>query len=210
MTVIMENHCKQHVCLAEGKSIKTGHILTLKNGMTLQAGMFRLSITINDQDEDVCPTNFPGTDAELPELDDIILHGGQYIPWVESESHQDDILKRLAYEYKHFLLWGSSNQDLYDVDGKDENFLPERDVFLDGITERVKDKTIPECIFNDENLINIILDDLMSVAQEENMDDSPPDLLTALAPENMERIDTHPLPELLYRELYKLGLESPL
>ncbi|OON40178.1 hypothetical protein BTJ39_09790 [Izhakiella australiensis] len=208
--LMMKNHCHEHVCLINGHIQRPDNVITLQSGVMVQAGTFRLSVTMPDEDKPILSPDIIGDHKDLPELDEFLSHGGHYIPWDESAAHQDDVLKKLAYEYKYFLLWGRNSQEDYENEEKDENYLPERDEFLDSVTDSVKDKTITECIFDNEHLINRVIDEIMSINQPEEPEEQPPDLLTALAPDNMSRIEKHSMPELLYRELYKLGLDSHL
>ncbi|CAA9996552.1 unnamed protein product, partial [Nesidiocoris tenuis] len=131
----MNNHCHEHVCLVNGHAQRPDDVTTLQSGITIQAGVFRLGVIMSDEDDTILSQDIIGDHEKLPELDDVISHGGHFIPWVESETHQDDVLKNLAYEYKHFLLWGHNIQRNYENEEKDENYLPERDEFLDGVTD---------------------------------------------------------------------------
>ncbi len=56
--------------------------------------------------------------TDLPEIEDILSHGGHYISYFDAvdetqsyDQQEPDILKRLEVEYKRFLLWGEQSRE---------------------------------------------------------------------------------------------------
>lgn len=202
---------QEYQCLIDGCPLQTNTTKTLRLGMIVQAGQYRFSI-------------LPATDniieevdnSSIPSLDELLMHGGFYTPWLAYEQQPNiqelgnDILKHLSREYRRYLLWGDQPQHFITQDSQEHNRLPERDNYLDNILESVKGKTISECIFDETTMIDRVLNELMTFDIEAVSEEELPDLLTAVAPENLSRIQRKDVSELMYRELYKLGLESHL
>ncbi|WP_431224282.1 TagK domain-containing protein [Serratia sp. L9] len=203
---VMEYHSNEYICSINGQRLQPGARTPLRYGTVIQAGHFCLKVIANDTGA------LPDEQNEWPELDSLLTHGGHFTPWQDTvmEGAQDDVLKRLSFEYKRFLLWGDQSREFLQQEDQQENLLPARDSFLDNVIETVKDKTMVECIFDEGSLIERVLEELMAFNQPEINEDEQPDLLTMLAPEHLARIERRTVSELLYRELYKLGLDSHL
>lgn len=213
---VMEYHSSEYICAINGQRLQPGACTPLRYGMVIQAGHFCLAVTPSASSDALLGASGAGgefdKEGELPELDSLLAHGGHYTPWQEAvlEAAQDDVLKRLSFEYKRFLLWGEQSHELSQQEDQQENRLPARDSFLENVVESVKGKTMVECIFDEGSLIDRVLEELMAFNQAEITEDERPDLLTLLAPEHLVRIERSTVSELLYRELYKLGLDSHL
>lgn len=88
--------------------------------------------------------------------------------------------------------------------------LSARDEYLDNIRERVKDKTLTECILDSGGLIDKVTKELSAINYLDTPDDDEKiDLLKALAPEHFIT-KKNSVPSLMFQELYKLGLDSHL
>lgn len=188
--------------------------------MMIQAGHFKFKVVPYDDGEDLPVYSDPESKVDisdqLPELDNLVAHGGHYTTWqaadteIIAETLQDDALKHLTHEYKRYLLWGDQSRAFINKEVQQETRLPARDAYLDNVMDSVKGKTMVECIFNEEALIERVIDELMTINQEEIPEEETQDILVALAPDNSSRIARRDVSELLYRELYKLGLDSRL
>lgn len=208
---VMACHSDEYQCLIDGQPLRPGITHPLRLGMIIQAGHFLFNVVPVPDGALPLPD-----EPSLPELDMLLVHGGHYTPWqtpdrqTMAEHLQDDVLKQLGSEYKRYLLWGDQSRTLIARDVQQENRLPERDPYLDNVIESVKHKTMTECIFGEETLIERVLNELMAFNQAEIPDEPRPDILTALAPEHLSRIERRNVSDLLYRELYKMGLDSHL
>ncbi|PKH20116.1 hypothetical protein CIG19_18360 [Enterobacterales bacterium CwR94] len=214
---VMRVHSSTYTCLMDGRRLQPDMHYSLRLGSVIQAGMAAFSVvpalenTYHHQlDQLGLATPEP---SAVPPLEALLTHGGHHTPWqsqVTRELHSDDVLKHLSAEYKRYLLWGDQSRAFVKQNTQLENRLPARDPYLDNVIDSVKDKTLVECIFNEGALIDRVLADLLAFNQEAIPEETQPDILTALAPENLSRIERREVSELLYRELYKLGLDSHL
>ncbi|CNH98968.1 Uncharacterised protein [Yersinia pekkanenii] len=156
--------------------------------------------------------------ADLPEIEDILLHGGHYISYFDdiSEVHaydqqEPDILKRLELEYKRFLMWGEQGREFSEKDQQQATKLPANDGFLENIRECVKDKTLTECILDSGGLIDRVTKELSVIDYlETSHHEEKVDLLKVLAPEHIITKEKNSVPALVFQELHKLGLDSHL
>ncbi|WP_148661037.1 TagK domain-containing protein [Serratia inhibens] len=208
---VMVCHSDEYQGVIDFQHLQPGVAYPLRLGMVIQVGHFRFSVT------PVSDSTLPLLgDSDLPDLDTLLMHGGHYTPWeapdlsVIAEQIQGDVLKQLGSEYKRYLLWGDQSRNFISQDVQQENPLPAHDSYLEHVIKSSKNKTLSECIFNEGSLIERVLTELMSLDQAEIIEEKQPDILTALAPEHLSRIERWDVSELLYRELYKLGLDSHL
>ncbi|EKS6740453.1 TagK domain-containing protein [Enterobacter ludwigii] len=205
-TLIFES--SEYQCLVDGYFLEPKQRHPLRLGMVIQAGPYRFSVI--PVSEDIVE------ETSIPSLDELLTHGGYYTPWLVNDNElinkekDEDVLKHLSGEYKRYLLWGEQLIHAERHENHESNKLPERDQFIENILENVKCKTVTECIFEDKTLINRVLGEILSSNQEFTYEDDRHDLLFAIAPENLQKIQRNEVSELQYRELYKLGLDSNL
>lgn len=202
-----------YVALIDGRLLSQGETCRLQLGQQLQIGM--LAFTVIAVDEGIATFIGQSTKGnQLPELTELLNHGGYYSPWhseVKSVTDSSDVLQSLRAEYKRYLLWGEQTQHYSSSPAHSESRLPEEDTYLEQMIDSVEDKTLAECILNsDKRLIERVITELMAIDYQEEPQPEPVDILNVLAPENFSSIARHQTSELLYRELYKLGLDSHL
>lgn len=206
---------QEYVCRVEGQPLALGETLTLQVGARIQAGQFLLEVC-DDPAEDGISHLLP-IDETIPDLASLINHGGHYTPYREAAGYvseglrDDDPLKSLAQEYKHYLLWGEQ-QNIARDNQPHNTPAPER--FSDSlhIQDEIKNKTVSECVIDNSVMMARIFKDLMIDAQDLPEDEAviSVELLRELAPEHLKQIEKRAVSELVYRELYKLGLDSHL
>lgn len=224
---LIVNHSSNFICQINGKQLNVGEHHSLSFGTEIQFG--HVSITAERATAQQVEDNFadnlfmltgseePGK-TDLPEIEDILSHGGHYISYFDAvdetqsyDQQEPDILKRLEVEYKRFLLWGEQSREFLEKDGQQVTKLSARDEYLDNIRERVKDKTLTECILDSGGLIDKVTKELSAINYLDTPDyDEKIDLLKALAPEHFITKEKNSVPSLMFQELYKLGLDSHL
>ncbi|MGQ8775424.1 TagK domain-containing protein [Serratia sp. NA_112.1] len=208
---VMTCHSDEYQSVIDFQHLQPGVAYPLRMGMVIQVGHFRFRVTsISESTPPLLD------DPDLPDLDTLLMHGGHYTPWEVSdlsaitEKIQGDVLKQLGSEYKRYLLWGDQSRTFTSQDVQQKNSLPAHDSYLEHVIQSSKNKTLSECIFNEGSLIERVLTELMALDQAEIIEEKQPDILIELAPEHLSRIERWDVSELLYRELYKLGLDSHL
>lgn len=221
------NHSCDFICLVNGKPLNVGECHLLSFGTEIQFGEFSIMAerVTAQQAEDSFVDNLlmPMGSAELGEIDlpaieDLLSHGGHYISYFDAADEallygqqEPDVLKRLEMEYKRFLLWGEQSREFLEKDQQQTTKLSANDEFLDNIRDRVKDKTLTECILDSGGLIDKVTQELSLLNYFETPDDDEKiDLLKALAPEHIITKEKNSVPSLMFQELYKLGLDSHL
>ncbi|CQD42832.1 TagK domain-containing protein [Yersinia mollaretii] len=224
---MMINHCDDFICMINGKELSPGEHHPLSFGAEIKCGHF--VITAKKASGQAAGKSFtdnllmleqpPVYDAtDLPEIEDILSHGGYYISYfddvneVQAYQHQgQDVLKGLELEYKRFLMWGEQGREFSEKNKQQATKLSANDGFLENIRECVKDKTLTECILDSGGLIEkvtkelSVIDYLETACNEEKVD-----LLKVLAPDHIITKEKNRVPELVFQELYKLGLDSHL
>lgn len=204
-------------CLIDGQPLATGQTHPLRNGMVIQAGHFLLKVVEPKVSE--LAANLQTMDDKVPELELLINHGGHYTPYNYDDgedndfiSEDDDPLKSLAREYKHHLLWGEHQHTSNDVHLKGNKYKSERLKDTLNVNERLKDKTISECVIAADVMMDRIFkelvigqDDILETDKEESVE-----LLREIAPDHLKKIEKKAASELLSRENHKLGLDSHL
>lgn len=199
-----------------GQLVEPGVIRQIHGGALLQIGHFRLEISKIAADE-LATTLLP-IEEDIPELELLINYGGHYTPYSDEAQQgnpapaHDDPLKSLTQEYKHYLLWGEQHHIPRDVKPGSARTKPDRLSDTLNLHESVKNKTVSECVISADAMMERIFkelmidqDDILETDQEHKLE-----LLRELAPEHLKQIEKRAVSELLYRELYKLGLDSHL
>lgn len=213
--LIVAAETRDYVCLVDGQPLEQGETQTLRNGSRIQAGPYLLQVF--DDVSAARLTPLLPVEGDIPELTSLINHGGHYTPYRDAarySSHSvndNDPLKSLAQEYKHYLLWGE--QQNISRGNEQQHNEPLRESFSDNmnIQDGIKNKTVTECVVENSVMMARIFKDLMIDAQDLPEDEEVSvELLRELAPEHLKPIEKRAVSELVYRELYKLGLDSHL
>jgi hypothetical protein len=227
---LVVNHSSDFICLVNGKELDVGEHHLLSFGTEIQFGPVNITVdraTSQQVEESFAHNLFmlaesgEAGETDLPEIEDILSHGGHYISYFDAVDEtqeygqrEPDVLKQLEVEYKRFLLWGEQAQQSQEILVKDQPQvikLSGRDEFLDNIRERVKDKTLTECILDSGGLIDKVTQELSIFNYLDTQDDDTRiDLLKELAPEHFITKEKNSVPSLMFQELYKLGLDSHL
>ncbi|HBZ17296.1 TagK domain-containing protein [Pantoea sp. NPDC088449] len=205
-----------YVCLIDGQPFENGTTRLLRGGMLIQIGHYLLKVIAPPADE--LANSLLPAEGDLPELELLINHGGHYTPYgddAKQESHhaeEIDPLKSLTQEYKHYLLWGEQHHTPRDVEKK--NVYSKRERLSDNlnVNECLKNKTVSECVVEAEVMMERVFRELMIDHDDifETEQDIKIELLREIAPEHLKQIEKRVVSELLYRELYKMGLDSHL
>ncbi|MGV3346276.1 TagK domain-containing protein [Enterobacteriaceae bacterium LUAb1] len=218
---VMINMCEEFVCSVDGQLLASHTQVPLRYNSKIQAGPFLITVKMARSEGVITPIKTEESlhwseeqePYELPEVETLLTHGGQYAGYLdEAETLQDqDVLKHLEFEYKRYLIWDEQGRNFMNKVHHEDLKLPANDTFLENITESVKDKTMTECIFDQGNLIERVIDELMAVNQLDiSEEEEHPDLLALLAPEQIAKKEKRIISELVFKELYKLGLDSYL
>lgn len=211
--MMMSSNTQDFICLLDGQPLAQGEIRPLRSGMRVQLGHFLLEAIEPDTDELI--TSLLPVEGELPELELLINHGGHYIPYAEnakqhaSLNNEDDPLKSLTQEYKHYLLWGEQPIPRRNPSSRNE---PVRERFNDSnnFNASLKNKTISECVVNADEMMERICRELMITDGDllKTDEEVKIELLREIAPAHLKQIEKRMVSELLYSELYKPGLDS--
>lgn len=226
-TPMIINHSSDFICMVNGKELALGEHHPLSLGAEIKFGHFFISVkkatgqtaSQNFTDSQLIPEQLSILEeTELPEIEDILSHGGHYISYVDNTNETQaeelqgrDALKNLEQEYKRFLMWGEQGRTFSDKEQQQTTKLSANDAFLENIRESVKDKTLTECILDSGGLIERITKELDVIDYlDTSQSDEKVDLLKLLAPEHIITKEKSSVPALVFQELYKLGLDSHL
>ncbi|KAB8305868.1 TagK domain-containing protein [Erwinia endophytica] len=223
---IIFNDCETFVCLIDGVDIARGQTYALRFGAAIQLGHFTFSVMLSDEPvahEDMLYSLLNVHSEEekasviVPELEDILPNGGHYTgdlryfneAMTGSES-ENDILKKLEVEYKKFLIWGEQNRKFFDENPELNNKLSGSDHYFDVIRDEMKNKTLTECIIEAPSLIDEVWKALNMMDYDDELlgEEAKLDILKSLAPENISSREKAYVPELVFQDLYKTGLDS--
>lgn len=221
------NHSNDFICMINGKELAPGEHSPLSLGAEIKFGHF--VITAKKASGQTASKSFTDNrlvleqisvleTTDLPEIEDILSHGGHYISYLDDVSEtlaqelpEQDVLKNLELEYKRFLMWGEQGQKFSEKGQLQTTKLSANDGFLENIREYVQDKTLTECILDSGGLIERITKELSVIDYLETpQDEGKVDLLKLLAPEHIITKEKSSVPALVFQELYKLGLDSHL
>ena len=213
-SVVLTCHSQRYQCLVNDVALQPDEPITLRPGMTIQAGQFLFSV--NAKNRGGMPEAIKD---ELVEISSLLPHGGHYTGWhtLNSDDNEfsdnNDILRQLNREYKYHLLWGESDSSAENKNKQRQDYILKSDDELYQSIEQVKHKTVTECVLNKPALISCIIKELSESAdliEPEWLEESSPDILAVLAPEHLKKIKRSDISELTYSEQHKLGLYSHL
>ncbi|MCX8958661.1 TagK domain-containing protein [Erwinia psidii] len=224
--LVILNDCEDYVCLVNDSEISRGQTHSLLFGASLQLGHFAFRVELDDETADY-EAMLPGLlnvhsekgkdDLIIPEVEDILPNGGHYTgdlryfsdAEVASET-EVDILRKLEVEYKKFLIWGEQNRDFFDEVPGGSNKLSDEDHYFDVIRDEMRTRTMTECIVHKPSLFDAVWKELNVMDSYDDLlpEDEKVDILKSLAPENISLREKKQVPELVFHDLYKTGLDS--
>ncbi|MEI2266613.1 TagK domain-containing protein [Erwinia sp. CGal63] len=224
---VMFNTCTTLLCVVDDSVVPPGERYPLRVNAAIQLGhyAFRLSADSEIASEDELLDTLLGlhptkerADLVMPEVEDILPNGGHFTgdyrylndadaPAAEGET---DVLKSLEVEYKKFLIWGEQNRHFV-TEQPLQTRLPDCDHYFEAVREEMKAKTLTECLIQTPSLIDKVWAELNVEGGTETLifDEEKTDILKLLAPENIASKEKQAVPELVFHDLYKPGLDSP-
>lgn len=223
---VIFNTCQTFICLVDGVEVAEGQRQLLRQGSLIQLGHFTFEV-IASAEQAVQESLLHSildlqTDEEkasyiVPEVEAILPNGGHYTgdfryfnDVVEADEAETDVLKKLEVEYKKFLIWGEQNRKFFDDNNGVNNKLSGSDAYFEAIREEMKARTLTECIIEAPSLIDKVWEELKIAESYDELlcEEEKPDILKALAPDNIASHEKQSVPELVFQDLYKIGLDS--
>ena len=220
---VMRNFCVNAICLLDGVEIRYGESHPLHVGSHLQVGHFRLKMSTDDDaltHQELLPfisaDNTLQTTDKIPEVAEILPNAGSYINDLHylnnviAQINSDDVLKMLEIEYKRFLIWQEQGNQYYDNVSDDTSYLIKTDNQFDRVKECLKEKTVTECIVARPFLMEKVWPDFENSSIEDDIlaEEKKVDLLKSLSPDPIVAKGMNLVPELVFRDFHKIGLDS--
>ncbi|THB83442.1 TagK domain-containing protein [Pantoea allii] len=220
----LSTHC---VCRLNDVEVAFGSVHPLPESSHIQVGHFRLFLSSQSHSHSkigepfsyrsVCDENNElGINTSL-EIEQILPNGGtsindlRYInDVVLAEANSGDILKTLEVEYKRFLIWREQGSGTISAPVSEDKRILKKDARFEIIREEIKGKTLTECIVGSNALIEKVLSQLGPDEQWSELfaEEEKPDLLHALSPELNITKGTINVPELVFQDISKVGLDT--
>lgn len=220
---VMFNTCQAFVCVVDDVEVAEGERQTLRQGSVIQLGHFTFDVIASAEQDSLLHSILDLQNEEekasyrVPEVEAILPNGGHYTGDLryfndlgKADVAEPDMLKKLEAEYKKFLIWGEQNRHFFEENGGVNHKLSGSDAYFDAVREEMKARTLTECIIEAPSLIDKVWEEL-NVEESDNeilCDEEKPDILKALAPDNIASREKQPVPELVFQDLYKSGLDS--
>ncbi|WP_380182275.1 TagK domain-containing protein [Kalamiella sp. sgz302252] len=222
---VIFNDCVNLLCVVDDNLVVPGERYALRLNAAIQIGHYAFTINADDEAADKDEILYSLLEAHateekanlvIPEVETILPNGGhhtgdyRYFNDAVSTVAETDILKKLEAEYKKFLIWGEQNRTFVSEQPTAVR-LPDCDDYFDAVREEMKAKTLTECIIQAPSLIDKVWEELNveGVSEALIFDEEKTDILKLLAPENIASKEKKAVPELVYQDLYKPGLDSP-
>ena len=213
------------LCLVDDHLVAPGERYALRLNAAIQTGHYAFTVNADDEAADEDELLYSLLDAHsreekanliIPEVETILPNGGhntgdyRYFNDAVATTAETDVLKKLEAEYKKFLIWGEQNRTFVSEQPAAVR-LPDCDDYFDAVREEMKAKTLTECIIQAPSLIDKVWEELNveGVSEEPIFEEEKTDILKLLAPENIASKEKKTVPELVYQDLYKPGLDSP-
>lgn len=219
---VIFNTCTELLCLIDDRVAEQGERCLLRLNTVIQIGHYAFKVSADDE----AATHYflfdAGSEKEkadliVPEVEDILPSGGHFTgdyrypndATAEAEAAAD-ILKTLEAEYKKFLIWGEQNR-CFIPEQSTQTRLPDCDDYFEAVREEMKAKTLTECLIQTPSLIDKVWQELNIEGGEEALifAEEKTDILKLLAPENVASKEKPAVPELVFKDLCKPGLDSP-
>lgn len=222
--LVMMNLCSRCVCRLDDIDVAYGSIHPLRESSRIQAGHFKMSVISDAQLAHNEPLTYGsyssdsrGADSPIHDVEDILPNKGNYINDLRylnnvilTQDKEVDILKMLAVEYKRFLIWQEQdNGGVIDVQPQKTRII-RTDAHFEHIREKIKEKTLTECIVDSDSLIEKALSELGMDEQWNELftEEEKTDLLHALSPEVSVMQGRDNISELVFQDLRKIGLDT--
>lgn len=222
---VILNLCVDHLCSLDSVELKYGSAHSLRPGSKIQAGHFKLSLAresdVETEEQNFYQLIYSGSDLQaskkIPEVEEVLPNSGSnindlhyFIELDQAEDKGSDILKRLEAEYKYFLIWQKQGGDEYHDASHYEKHTIKTDDRFDHIREQVKGKTLTECIIARDFLMEKVWPDFETGESVDDFfqQDQKTDLLKALSPEYIMAKNKDRVPDLVFQDFYKVGLDS--
>jgi len=223
---VIFNTCRESICRVDETTVEAGQHYALRFNSIVQVGHYAFELHAGDREEahqdiihDLFDTRSEQQQANLivPEVEDILPNGGhftgdyRYLSDADVAGTERDVLKNLEIEYKKFLIWGEQSRTSSADNAILNSRLPGSDDYFEAVREEMKAKTLTECIIQTPSLIDKVWDELNvdGASDELLFAEEKTDILKLLAPENISSREKKPVPELVFHDLYKPGLDSP-
>ncbi|NIF33027.1 TagK domain-containing protein [Enterobacter sp. Cy-643] len=222
---VMLSLCLHHVCLLDGCEVAYGCSQPLNDKSQLQLGHFKLGFVSHDS-TDVDEQTFyrliyPGgawqSADKVPEVEDILPNGGHYIndlryfnDVILAQAGGNDVLKTLEVEYKRFLIWREQDGGYSGGMAQHADYIIKTDLRFDDVNAQIKGKTLTECIVAKDFLMEKVWPELErgEAADDIFSEEEKTDLLLALSPEHIAAKGKNTVPELVFQDFNKVGLDS--
>jgi hypothetical protein len=222
---VLLNLCASCVCRLDGRELQYGSIQPLRDKSKIQAGHFKLVMAASgDSEADgqtlqrlIYPDGGWRAANKMPEVEEILPNGGNFIndlryfnDVVLAQDKGDDVLKTLEVEYKRFLIWQELDGGYYDGVAGQASHIIKTDSRFDRVREQIKEKTLTECIVAREFLMEKVWPELEAGDPTDDIfsEEEKTDLLTALSPEHIVAKSKYKVPELVFQDFYKVGLDT--
>lgn len=222
---VMLSLCASHVCCLDGIEVSYGSIHPLREASKIQVGHFELVMTRggNDEIDDhsffrlIYPNGVWKMSNKIPDVENILPNGGNYIndlryfnDVILAQDKSDDILKMLEVEYKRFLIWQEQDGGYFAGTSHQTNHILKTDYRFEKIREQIKDKTLTECVVARDFLMEKVWPELEQGEQWDELfgEEEKSDLLRSLSPEHIVAKGKYQVPELVFQDFYKVGLDS--
>lgn len=221
---VMMNLCASVVCMLDGIELSYGCVHPLREASKIQVGHFKLVIASGDDEVDeqafyqlIYPNGDWQTGNKTPEVENILPNGGSYIndlryfnEVILAQDKGDDILKTLEVEYKRFLIWQEQDGGHFAGSSQQANHIIKTDSHFEKVREQIKDKTLTECVVARDFMMEKVWPELEQGEQWSELfaEEDKSDLLRALSPEHIVAKGKYQVPELVFQDFYKVGLDS--
>lgn len=220
---VILNRCTEHVCVVNGKPLPYDATACLRPGYRVQVGHVVIVPELHSQGlaETLYSQQQPAAQAaDVCDVEDLLSYGGHHIAWMESAASQafqrdpeDEVLQKLQIEYKKCLIWGEYEQETTYKNGTSlEKKRLTEDKTFEHTQEKMKDRTLTECIFESPWLFDKAFNEIMTLGseQDELFTENKYDILHIIAPDNIPERKVNTIPALIAKEFYKRDLDSIL
>ncbi|MGN7973794.1 TagK domain-containing protein [Serratia sp. 22264] len=221
---VILNLCADLVCRLDGVELQYGSVHPLRDKSKIQVGHFKLVMTGGTDEVDeqgfyqlIYPNGSWQAANKVPEVEEILPNGGNYIndlryfnEVILAQDKGEDVLKALEVEYKRFLIWWEQDGGYYGGGNELVNHIIKTDHRFDIIREKIKEKTLTECIVARDFLMEKVWSELDTGDHFDDIfsEEEKVDLLKSLSPEHITAKGKYTVPELVFQDFYKVGLDS--
>lgn len=212
--LVMVNLSAHALCRLDGVEVPYGSVQPLREGNSIQIGHFKLGIIRSSPGEENESSLYV---TPPPEVEEILPNKGRAIndlryfnEVILAQDNGEDILKTLELEYKRFLIWQEQNSNPLNEFTRQQNYILKSDSRFEQDREQIKDKTLTECILDRVYLMEELWPELEREPQWSELfaEDERKDLLRILSSNKHATQNKKILPELIFQDYYKIGLDS--